>query len=108
MEGTRNLCAQIPISLHDMVREEKEALGLPLSEYVTNILKEHFEGGQHNMANEGIKTLAFQISASLDQRIKKIPGGGEGTYRQASQPEGLRGGADRAGPGRPRCSGTEN
>ena len=29
MEGTRNLCAQIPISLHDMVREEKEALGLP-------------------------------------------------------------------------------
>ena len=70
MEGTRNLCAQIPISLHDMVREEKEALGLPLSEYVTNSLKEHLEGGQHNMATEGIKTLAFQISASLDQRIK--------------------------------------
>lgn len=37
-------CAQIPIDLHDKVREEKDALGLALSEYVTkfsrNILKE--------------------------------------------------------------------
>mgnify|MGYP000841419590 CR=1 FL=1 len=27
MEATRNLCAQIPISLHDRVREERESLG---------------------------------------------------------------------------------
>lgn len=39
MEATRNLCAQIPISLHDKVREEKEALGLSLNEYVTKLLK---------------------------------------------------------------------
>ncbi len=26
MEATRNLCAQIPISLHDRVREERESL----------------------------------------------------------------------------------
>ena len=43
MAETRNLCAQIPISLHDKVREEKDELGLALSEYITNILKEHFE-----------------------------------------------------------------
>ena len=70
MEPTRNLCAQIPVSLHNRVREEKEALGLPLSEYVANILREHFEGG-NNMANEGTKTLAVQISEALDQRIKQ-------------------------------------
>lgn len=46
MAETRNLCAQIPIYLHDKVREEKDALGLALSEYVTKILKEHFEGGR--------------------------------------------------------------
>ena len=34
MEATRNLCAQIPVSLHDRVREERESLGQSLSEYV--------------------------------------------------------------------------
>ena len=50
MEATRNLCAQIPISLHDRVRQEREALGQSLSEYVSQILKEHFEGGKVTMA----------------------------------------------------------
>ena len=67
MEGTRNLCAQIPVSLHEKVREEKDALGLALSEYVTKILKEHFEGGNKIMT---MKTLAVQIPEELDQRIK--------------------------------------
>ena len=67
MEGTRNLCAQIPVSLHEKVREEKDALGLALSEYVTKILKEHFEGGNKIMT---MKTLAVQIPEELDLRIK--------------------------------------
>ena len=46
MEATRNLCAQIPVALHDRVRQERETLGQSLSEYVTQILKEHFEGGK--------------------------------------------------------------
>jgi hypothetical protein len=53
------------------VRQEKESMGLSLSEYVTNILREHFEGGKNNMTNSGTKTLAFQVSEELDQRIKK-------------------------------------
>ena len=68
MEATRNLCAQIPVSLHDKVREEKDVLGLALSEYVSRILKEHFEGGNKTMT--ATKTLAFQIPEELDQRIK--------------------------------------
>lgn len=67
MEGTRNLCAQIPVSLHARVMEEKAALGQALGEYITNILKEHFEGGRKNMI---MKTLAVQIPEELDQRIK--------------------------------------
>ena len=53
MEATRNLCAQIPISLHDRVREERESLGQSLSEYVTQILREHFEGGKPIMTATG-------------------------------------------------------
>ena len=66
MEATRNLCAQIPVSLHDRVREERESLGQSLSEYVTQILREHFEGGKPIMT--ATKTLAFQIPEELDLR----------------------------------------
>lgn len=89
MEPTRNLCAQIPVSLHNRVREEKEALGLPLSEYITKILKEHFEGG-NNMANEGTKTLAVQIPEALDRRIKQyLASEKERTGRKISQKDFL-------------------
>jgi hypothetical protein len=85
MEETRNLCAQIPISLHDKVRAEKDALGLALSEYVTKILKEHFEGGKQTMTT---KTLAFQITEELDQRIKNyLAAEKERTGRKVSQRE---------------------
>ena len=72
MAETRNLCAQIPVDLHTKVIEEKNALGQALSEYITNILKEHFEGGNKTMANGNMKTLAFQIPEELDQRIKNF------------------------------------
>ena len=86
MEATRNLCAQIPISLHDKVREEKEALGMPLNEYVTKILREYYEGGKNHMAQT--KTLAFQISEELDQRIKNfLAAEKERTGRKVSQRE---------------------
>lgn len=68
MEATRNLCAQVPVSLHARVMEEKTALGQSLSEYVTQILKEHFEGGKPVMTST--KTFAFQILEELDLRIK--------------------------------------
>ena len=86
MEATRNLCAQIPISLHDKVREEREALGQSLSEYVTRILKEHFEGGQATMTVT--KTLAFQIPEELDLRIKQyLAAEKERTGKKVSQRE---------------------
>ena len=72
MADTRNLCAQIPIYLHTKVMEEKNALGQALSEYITNILNEHFEGGNKTMAITATKTLAFQIPEELDQRIKNF------------------------------------
>ena len=86
MEATRNLCAQIPVALHDRVRQEREALGQSLSEYVTQILKEHFEGGKVAMA--ATKTLAFQIPEELDLRIKNyLAAEKERTGKKVSQRE---------------------
>lgn len=88
MADTRNLCAQIPIDLHTKVMEEKNALGQALSEYITNILNEHFEGGNKTMAITATKTLAFQIPEGLDQRIKNfLAAEKERTGKKVSQRE---------------------
>lgn len=88
MAETRNLCAQIPVDLHAKVIEEKNTLGQALSEYITNILKEHFEGGNKSMANGNMKTLAFQIPEELDQRIKNyLAAEKERTGKKLSQRE---------------------
>ena len=88
MADTRNLCAQIPIDLHTKVMEEKNALGQALSEYITNILNEHFEGGNKTVAVTTTKTLAFQIPEELDLRIKNyLAAETERTGKKVSQRE---------------------
>ena len=73
MPATKNLCAQIPLSLHAKVREEQEKAGLPLSAYITQLLTDYFENdsrkGDRNM--EFTKTLAFQIPEELFNQIKE-------------------------------------
>jgi len=71
MNETRSLCAQIPADLHDKVRGEKERAGKTLNQYITDFLTEYYrqreKGGKHT---EIMRTLAFQITVELFQRIK--------------------------------------
>ena len=73
MAVKKNLCAQIDIDLHRKITEAKEQAGLTTAEYVTNLLIEYYEmkenGGKTIMANN-TRTMAFQISEDLFQRIK--------------------------------------
>ena len=68
----KNLCAPIPLALHNRVCEEKDNAGKTLSQYITELLTEYFEmkenGGNTTMANS--RTMAFQIPEELFQRIK--------------------------------------
>ena len=70
-EEKRNLCAQIPISLHSRVRQEQEASGQTLSEYMTQLITEFFQmkEGNQNM-NHDMKTIAFQVPAELFEEFK--------------------------------------
>lgn len=72
MAQTINLCAQIPIDLHSRVYADKESTGLTTSEYITQLLIEYYKmkenGGNSTM--EKTRTMAFQISEELFQRIK--------------------------------------
>ena len=74
MEQKKNLCAQIPLSLHTQVCEAREAAGLTTAQYITNLLIEYYEmkknGGNQIMANNNTRTMAFQIPEDLFQRIK--------------------------------------
>ena len=74
MAEKKNLCALIPLELHTQVCEAKEAAGQTTNEYITNLLIEYFKmkenGGTAAMTNHNTRTLAFQISDELFQRIK--------------------------------------
>ena len=43
MATTKNLCAQIPIDLHERVSEERERLGQTTSEYITYLIQEYYD-----------------------------------------------------------------
>ena len=75
MPETRNLCAQLPLDLHQRVCEAREQSGLTTAQYITNLLIEYYEmkenGGKTIMANNnGSRTMAFQIGEDLFQRVK--------------------------------------
>ena len=74
MPATKNLCAQVPIDLHQKISEAREQAGLTTAQYITNLLTEYFKikenGGNETMTNGKTRTLAFQISEEFFQRIK--------------------------------------
>ena len=43
MESTKNLCAQIPESLHARVRSEQEQSGKTLSQYITELITKYYD-----------------------------------------------------------------
>ena len=76
MPDLKNLCAHIPTNLYARVSTAKTMADQTISEYVTYLLTEYYEwkdSGGKIMAreNEKTRTLAFQVSENLFQRIKK-------------------------------------
>lgn len=70
MAETKNLCAQIPLALHQRVCAEKERSELTLSQYVTQLITKYYEIKEMKPMAQ-TRTLALQISEELFTRIKK-------------------------------------
>ena len=68
-EKTKNLCAQIPESLHDIVRTHQQESGKKLSEYITELLTNYYENRKGMTSMENTRTLAVQIDAELFDRL---------------------------------------
>ena len=70
-EEKRNLCAQIPISLHSRVRQEQEASGQTLSEYMTHLITDYYHMKEdHQTMNTETRTVAFQVPPELFEEFK--------------------------------------
>ena len=68
--STKNLCAQIPVELHDRLRAEQERSGLTLSAYMTDLLAKYYEKRGEKTV-EGMRTMAFQMPEEMFRRLKK-------------------------------------
>lgn len=69
----KNLCAQIPLPLHQKVTQGKEESDCQtLGEYITEVLTAYYNYIEHKGENSmnGTRTMAFQIPEELFQRIK--------------------------------------
>ena len=69
-EATRNLCAQIPTSLHAKVRERQEASGQSLNQYMTWLITKFYESEGKPTMKENQRTVAFQVPEELFERFK--------------------------------------
>ena len=71
MEGkVKNLCAPIPEGLHARVREEQEASGQTLGQYMTWLIQTFYENQEDKNMNTDKRTVAFQVPGELFERFK--------------------------------------
>ena len=81
------LTVSIPDDLHQKIREELEKQGITTSQFIEQAVTNFFENpkGENNMAT---RTLAFQVSEELFQRVKAYLARYEGIHhRRLSQKE---------------------
>ena len=70
-EKQKNLCALIPIDLHDRVSRAKDQAGQTTSQYITELLIEYFKMKEEGVKEmDGTRTMAFQIPNELFERLK--------------------------------------
>lgn len=73
MEGkVKNLCAPIPEELHARVREEQEASGQTLGQYMTWLIQTFYDNQnkEENTMNADKRTVAFQVPGELFEKFK--------------------------------------
>lgn len=70
-ENMKNLCAPVPAGLHARVREEQEASGQTLGQYMTWLIQTFYENQKEDKnMNADKRTVAFQVPSELFERFK--------------------------------------
>lgn len=70
-EKTRNLRAQIPVELHDKVRQRQAESGETLSQYMTTLITKFYDMEDNaKMDKDNVRTVAFQVPTELFEQLK--------------------------------------
>ena len=69
-ERVKNLCAPIPESLHEKVRQKQGESGKNLGEYMTWLITEFYKQEGVVMMKGDQRTVAFQVDSELFEKFK--------------------------------------
>ena len=84
---TKGVTCKIPLELHNQISEEIRETESTMSKFIEMVIREHYEKGVNKTMEKG-RTLAFQVSEELFQRVKEYLENYEKTYhRRLTQKE---------------------
>ena len=84
---TRGITCKIPLDLYNRVSEEIRETESTISKFIEMVIMEHYEKGAVKVMEKG-RTLAFQVSEELFQRVKEYLENYEKNYhRRLTQKE---------------------
>ena len=83
----KGITCRIPLELHNRISGEIREMGSTMGQFIEIIIREHYEKGEKKMMEKG-RTLAFQVSEKLFQKVKEYLAWYEKTYhRRLTQKE---------------------
>ena len=68
---TSNLCAKIPVKLHQRIREKQAESNKSLNDYITWLITSFYEMEGKPTMNTDTRTVAFQVPADLFEHFKE-------------------------------------
>lgn len=84
---TKGVTCKIPLELHNQISEEIRETESTMSKFIEMVIREHYEKGANKVMEKG-RTLAFQVSEELFQKVKEYLDQYEKTYhRRLTQKE---------------------
>ena len=84
---TKGITCKIPLELHECISEEIRETESTMSQFIEMVIREHYEKGANKVMEKG-RTLAFQVSEELFQKVKDYLERYEQTYgRRLTQKE---------------------
>lgn len=67
---TKGITCKIPLELHNQISEEIRETESTMSQFMEMVIREHYGKGANKVMEKG-KTLAFQVSEELFQKVKE-------------------------------------
>lgn len=83
---TKGVTCKIPLDLHNRISEEIRETESTMSKFIEMIIQEHYEKGAGKVMAKG-RTLAFQVSEELFQRVKEYLERFEKVHHRLTQKE---------------------